>query len=342
MSTQGVEGTPVIFYVMNTNTKRLGTKTDAELVSSFLTRGYFVLVLDYFTNLLPTSYAAEEAGNTYTVTFYLKSSKTGRFKIALTSDGNGAYAGLGTLDQPQIFTVGTADVWQKYTYTYIVTDAQLAAASPAVYLAIHPFEMGQSSTSETVSGKNVLISEDAVDMYFDDMTVRRTATSLTETNLSVSSAVGVCENGNSDALSVVAAPSVANADDNGHLIDTACLNLGATPAFVFYLKEGVEKEVAESFCFTTSVSGASLDRVVGYDEESERYFIEVTAYAYGMKDALNFTYKDENGTTQNGSYNLAAYYVSPVASEETKTLVRALAQYADSAKAYRESVIGKK
>ncbi len=342
VSTQGVEGTPVIFYVMNTNTKRLGTKTDAELVSSFLTRGYFVLVLDYFTNLLPTSYAAEEAGNTYTVTFYLKSSKTGRFKIALTSDGNGAYAWLGTLDQPQIFTVDTADVWQKYAYTYIVTDAQLAAASPAVYLAIHPFEMGQSNTSEAVSGKNVLISEDAVDMYFDDMTVRRTATSLTETNLSISTAVGVCENGNSDALSVVAAPSVANADDNGHLIDTACLNLGATPAFVFYLKEGVEKEVAESFCFTTSVSGASLDRVVGYDEESERYFIEVTAYAYGMKDALNFTYKDENGTTQNGSYNLAAYYVSPVASEETKTLVRALAQYADSAKAYRESVIGKK
>ncbi len=114
--------------------------------------------------------------------------------------------------------------------------------------------------------------------------------------------------------------------DSGEVIKTSCLNLGATPSFVFYLKEGGGKEVAESFCFTTSVSGASLDRVVGYDEESERYFIEVTAYAYGMKDALNFTYKDGNGTTQNGSYNLAAYYVS---FEPSAALVRALAQYAD-------------
>ncbi|HBJ19064.1 MAG TPA: hypothetical protein DDY70_04935, partial [Clostridiales bacterium] len=47
VSTQGVEGTPVIFYVMNTNTERIGKKSDIELVKSFLERGFFVLVLDY-------------------------------------------------------------------------------------------------------------------------------------------------------------------------------------------------------------------------------------------------------------------------------------------------------
>ncbi|MBQ2793430.1 MAG: hypothetical protein IJF05_01880, partial [Clostridia bacterium] len=49
-NTVGVDGTVSILYVMNTNTERLGTKTDAELVQSFLDRGYFVLVLDYMDN----------------------------------------------------------------------------------------------------------------------------------------------------------------------------------------------------------------------------------------------------------------------------------------------------
>ena len=49
-NTIGVEGSVSILYVMNTNTERLGQKTDAELVQSFLDRGYFVIVLDYMNN----------------------------------------------------------------------------------------------------------------------------------------------------------------------------------------------------------------------------------------------------------------------------------------------------
>ena len=49
-ATIGEGGSVSILYVMNTNTERLGQKSDAELVQSFLDRGYFVLVLDYQNN----------------------------------------------------------------------------------------------------------------------------------------------------------------------------------------------------------------------------------------------------------------------------------------------------
>ena len=49
-ATIGEAGSVSILYVMNTNTERLGQKSDAELVQSFLDRGYFVIVLDYLNN----------------------------------------------------------------------------------------------------------------------------------------------------------------------------------------------------------------------------------------------------------------------------------------------------
>ena len=49
-NTIGVDGTVSILYVMNTNTERLGRKTDAELIQSFLDRDFFVIVLDYQNN----------------------------------------------------------------------------------------------------------------------------------------------------------------------------------------------------------------------------------------------------------------------------------------------------
>ena len=52
--TIGEAGSVSIIYVMNTNTERLGRKTDAELVQSFLERGYFVIVLDYMNNVAAT------------------------------------------------------------------------------------------------------------------------------------------------------------------------------------------------------------------------------------------------------------------------------------------------
>ena len=58
-ATIGEGGSVSILYVMNTNTERLGNKTDAELVASFLERGYFVLVLDYQDNPAATGTALD-------------------------------------------------------------------------------------------------------------------------------------------------------------------------------------------------------------------------------------------------------------------------------------------
>ncbi|MBQ9084923.1 MAG: Ig-like domain-containing protein [Clostridia bacterium] len=46
----GVGGTPVIAYVVNTNTERVGTDSDVSIITSMLDRGYIVLVLDYLNN----------------------------------------------------------------------------------------------------------------------------------------------------------------------------------------------------------------------------------------------------------------------------------------------------
>ena len=50
VSNFGKPGTPTILYVMNTNTERLGKKTDAEIVKSLLERDFFVIVVDYMNN----------------------------------------------------------------------------------------------------------------------------------------------------------------------------------------------------------------------------------------------------------------------------------------------------
>ena len=58
-ATIGEGGSVSILYVMNTNTERLGQKSDAELIESFLDRGYFVLVLDYQNNPAATGTALD-------------------------------------------------------------------------------------------------------------------------------------------------------------------------------------------------------------------------------------------------------------------------------------------
>ncbi len=45
--TSGIGGTPLILYVVNTATERIGTKTDTEILRSMLDRGYLVCVIDY-------------------------------------------------------------------------------------------------------------------------------------------------------------------------------------------------------------------------------------------------------------------------------------------------------
>ena len=123
------------------------------------------------------------------------------------------------------------------------------------------------------------------------------------------------------------------ATDSGGALNTVCLHLSATPAFVFYLKEGKEN-LAPTFRFTAE-SGAPLT-VKTKRATDGRTYLEVTTYAYGMGDLLTFTY-GENGEYR-GTYHLAAYYgTTDAESENLKTLLVRLAKYSAAAKTYRDS-----
>ena len=57
--TSGIGGTTMIIYVINTNTERVGTDSDVDIINSMLDRGYLVVVLDYLGNSKATSPALE-------------------------------------------------------------------------------------------------------------------------------------------------------------------------------------------------------------------------------------------------------------------------------------------
>lgn len=109
------------------------------------------------------------------------------------------------------------------------------------------------------------------------------------------------------------------------------LNLGATPSFRFYPKEGVDLAA-----FTFAPGEGILGTEVITDEEGRQCF-EVTAYAYAMLNTVRYTYTDAEGAHA-GAFNLSAYYAADNVSAGTKTLTLHLAKYVASAAAYRESI----
>ncbi|MBP3605266.1 MAG: Ig-like domain-containing protein, partial [Clostridia bacterium] len=57
--TSGIGGTPLILYVVNTATERIGTKTDTQIIRSMLDRGYLVCVIDYLESAKATTPALD-------------------------------------------------------------------------------------------------------------------------------------------------------------------------------------------------------------------------------------------------------------------------------------------
>ena len=57
--TAGYDATPIIIYVINTNTERVGTDSDVNIIGSMLNRGYAVIVVDYKNHIKSTSPAIE-------------------------------------------------------------------------------------------------------------------------------------------------------------------------------------------------------------------------------------------------------------------------------------------
>lgn len=130
----------------------------------------------------------------------------------------------------------------------------------------------------------------------------------------------------------------AASDINGlsSVLESACLNTGDTPAFVFYVKSGID---ATKFSFTAN--GAALRTEIGQENGGQRRtYIVVTAYAYGMGETINITYTD-GANSHSGSYDLAAYYNGTcTGNRNLASLVITLAKYSASAKAYRNAVNG--
>ena len=157
-------------------------------------------------------------------------------------------------------------------------------------------------------------------------------TSTEEKQKTVTDIVGENYNAHLTAASV-GLEREGTATDSGGALNTVCLHLSATPAFVFYLKEGKEN-LAPTFRFTAE-SGAPLT-VKTKRAADGRTYLEVTTYAYGMGDLLTFTY-GESGEYR-GTYHLAAYYgTTDEGNENLKTLLVRLAKYSAAAKTYRDS-----
>lgn len=138
----------------------------------------------------------------------------------------------------------------------------------------------------------------------------------------------------------LSADNIADDGNGGNTIDSVALELSADPSIRIYLKNGVSKEIADSFKFTFG-DNANVRSLVCREDNDGRYYITVTAYAYAIGEKLSFSYTDANGTEQSGTYNLAAYHAKTDASEPAlRQLVIALARYSMTAREYRAEVNG--
>ncbi len=84
--TPGYNGTPIILYVINTVTERIGTDSDVDIISSMLARGYAVVVADYLNDSKAVSPALE-----YSVQKIRTKLKSGTFFTDKTVFPTGTY-----------------------------------------------------------------------------------------------------------------------------------------------------------------------------------------------------------------------------------------------------------
>lgn len=118
---------------------------------------------------------------------------------------------------------------------------------------------------------------------------------------------------------------------------SAQLELGETPAFIFYPavdEEGQPIYSLDSYQFALD-GQYKLNAEIREDENGRKYFY-VSTYAYAMVGTVEYLVL---GTDIHGYYNIKAYHNFALGYGDAKltTLVESLWKYAESAKAYRES-----
>ncbi|MBQ9084229.1 MAG: hypothetical protein IJY24_01095 [Clostridia bacterium] len=122
-------------------------------------------------------------------------------------------------------------------------------------------------------------------------------------------------------------------------MDSACLELGSTPAFIFY----PETDDNGALIYSTDLYVFALDGRYRLNsevctDEGGRTYIRVTGYAYAMGGEIQYAIKGEGIM---GAYNLGAYLENAKSGSDTELvrLTERLMKYAESANAYRNSVI---
>ena len=112
-------------------------------------------------------------------------------------------------------------------------------------------------------------------------------------------------------------------------LDAAAFVLDAVPAIRFYLPDG-----ADPAAYSFFIGDKALDTVLG--EDSRGRYLEMKVYAYAMCERFDCAVNGESV----GSYSVKSYYEFAKSTENTELirLVERFQRYAESAKAYRESV----
>ena len=131
-------------FAIDTSTSRTGAKS--LKIYSTATHNRFKI------GNITDSLTASDIGKKYKVRFYMKSNKSGSFKMGMMSTKYkpGSTTDESTyntaLDQAKLYSVSAEQInsWVLYTYEFDITTAQ--TDDGAVYLAIYPTSMGQSKT----------------------------------------------------------------------------------------------------------------------------------------------------------------------------------------------------
>ena len=122
--------------------------------------------------------------------------------------------------------------------------------------------------------------------------------------------------------------AVNNADG----LSSACLELGASPAFRFYLDGSYD---ASKYKFRVAETTPNCEVLADTDG---RTYIRVSVYAYAMTNTVSYSIE---GTDISGAFNLKAYYDFALEENDAKliSLVERLWKYSESARNYRAEAI---
>lgn len=130
-------------------------------------------------NIMDTA-LQDDIGKEYKVSFYMKSNKTGTFKVGLIGKNDNKYGFAANAYATTDYSVEEANVWKKYTYTFTVTEE--LADNEINCLLINPSGFGQSKVTHVgADNKTYLDSADPAILLIDDLYATETTSAVSAT-----------------------------------------------------------------------------------------------------------------------------------------------------------------